>query len=163
MSEAALAEAHSYLAGFPGLITLRHGDLLAAIGSTDKTWDVIFSGFAVHHLMFDEKVRFLRAAGRCLAENGWLILVDVVREESQSRENYLEGYLEFMRENGIKVPQEQLREMCAHVHDYDYPECLSILQEMTSAASLNADCIISRYGQHYALLFTHSSPPEICC
>ncbi|WP_304054265.1 hypothetical protein [Nitrosomonas communis] len=93
-----------------------------------------------------------------------MILVDVVREENQSRENYLEGYLEFMRENGIKVPQEQLREIRAHAHahDYDYPECLSILQEMASAASLNASCIISRYGQHYALLFTHSSLPGIC-
>ncbi|WP_304054263.1 class I SAM-dependent methyltransferase [Nitrosomonas communis] len=70
LSKAALAEAHSYLAGFPGLITLRHGDLLAAIESTDKTWDVIFSGLAVHHLMLDEKARFFRAVGRCLAENG---------------------------------------------------------------------------------------------
>lgn len=162
LSEAALAEARDYLAGFPGQVTLTHGDLLAAIESTDKTWDVIFSGFAVHHLMPEEKARFFRAAGRCLAASGWLILVDVVREENQSRENYLEGYLKFMRESWIKVPHDQLEEACAHVHDYDYPECLSILEEMASAAGLNASRIISRYGPHYTLLFTRSSLPEIC-
>ncbi|MCO6428607.1 class I SAM-dependent methyltransferase [Nitrosomonas communis] len=161
LSEAALAEARSYLAKLTAPVTLTHGDLLAAIESTDKTWDVIFSGFAVHHLLTEEKARFFHAAGRCLAENGWLILVDVVREENQSRENYLEGYLKFMRENWLKVPHDQLEEACAHVHDYDYPECLSILQEMAQAASLNASCIINRYGQHYTLLFTHSSLPEI--
>jgi SAM-dependent methyltransferase len=161
LSEAALAEAHGYLAGFPGPVTLTHGDLLEAIESTDKTWDVIFTGFAVHHLMPEEKARFFRAVGRCLAKSGWLILVDVVREENQSRENYLEDYLKFMRESWIKVPPDQLEEACMHVQDYDYPEYLSTLQEMARAAGLNASRMISRYGQHYTLLFARSSLPEI--
>lgn len=161
LSETALAEARKYLAELPSLVTLTHGDLLEAIESTNKTWDVIFTGFAVHHLMLEEKSRFFYAVGRCLSENGWLILVDVVREENQSREDYLKGYLKFMRENWIKIPQDQLEEACTHVHDYDYPEYLSTLQKMASAAGLNASLMISRYGQHYTLLFSRSNPPEI--
>lgn len=160
LSEAALAEAGDYLAELPNPVTLTHGDLLAAIESTNKTWDVIFTGFAVHHLLPDEKARFFHAAGRCLSESGWLILVDIVREENQSRENYLEGYLKFMRENWIKLPQDQLEEACTHVHDYDYPECLSTLQEMAKAASLNASRVINHYGQHYTLLFSRSELPK---
>ena len=161
LSEAALAEARDYLAGLPGQVILTHGDLLEAVESTDKTWDVLFTGFAIHHLMPEEKARFFRAAGRCLSTNGWLILVDVVREENQSRESYLDGYLQFMREQWSKVPPDQLEEACAHVHDYDYPECLSTLQEMAAAAGLNSTRLLSHYAQHHTLLFSRSAVAEI--
>jgi ubiquinone/menaquinone biosynthesis C-methylase UbiE len=161
LSEAALAEAHDYLKELPGQVILTHGDLLAAAESTDQTWDVLFTGFAIHHLQPEDKARFFRAAGRCLSAGGWLVMVDVVREENQSRENYLDGYLKFMRENWNKVPPEQLEEACTHVHDHDYPECLSTLQEMAAAAGLNATRRVSRHAQHYTLLFSRSAVAEI--
>ncbi|SCY55749.1 class I SAM-dependent methyltransferase [Nitrosospira sp. Nsp13] len=161
LSEAALAEASGYLAELPGQVFLTRGDLLEAIESTEKTWDVIFTGFAIHHLAPDEKARFFHAAGRCLAENGWLILVDVVREENQDRKSYLDGYLKFMRETWTKVPKDQLEEACAHVHDHDYPECLSTLREMASEAGLHSTQLISRYAQHHTLLFSRSTLEKI--
>ena len=161
LSEAALAEARDYLTGLPGQVILTHGDLLEAVESTDQTWDVLFTGFAIHHLMPEEKARFFRAAGRCLSANGWLILVDVVREENQSRESYLDGYLKFMRENWSKVPPDQLEEACTHVHDHDYPECLSSLREMAAAAGLDSTRLISHHAQHHTLLFSRSAVAEI--
>lgn len=162
LSEAALAEARGYLADLPGCrVALMHGDLLAAVEATGKTWDVIFTGFAVHHLTTADKARFFQAVGRCLAEQGWLILVDVVREENQSREDYLQGYLKCMRDTWTEVPPDQLEEACTHVHDHDYPEYFSTLQAMATAAGLKAGRIVDHYGQHHTLLFAHSSLPEI--
>lgn len=162
LSEAALIEARSYLADLPGAtVTLTQGDLLEAVEATSKTWDVIFTGFAVHHLTSVDKARFFQAVGSCLAGKGWLILVDVVREENQSREDYLEGYLKCMRDNWIKVPPDQLEEACTHVHDHDYPEYFSTLQEMAAAAGLQASRIVNQYGQHHTLLFSRSFLPEI--
>ena len=162
LSEAALAEARGYLADLPDLaVTLTQGDLLEAVEATGKTWDVVFTGFAVHHLTSADKARFFQAVGCCLAETGWLVLVDVVREENQSREDYLDGYLSCMRDNWIEVPSDQLEEAYAHVHDHDYPECFSTLQKMAAAAGLKASRIVSRYGQHYTLLFARSSLPQI--
>ena len=160
LSEAALAEARKYLSELTGQVILTHGDLLEAVESTGKIWDVLFTGFAIHHLMPDEKARFFRAAGRCLSENGWLILVDVVREENQDRESYLEGYLKFMREKWTQVPQDQLEEACTHVHDHDYPERFSTLQEMAGAAGLNCTRLISRHAQHYTIVFSRSAPTK---
>lgn len=159
LSEAALAEARGYLADLP--VTLTQGDLLEAVEATGKTWDVVFTGFAVHHLTSADKARFFQAVGRCLAETGWLILVDVVREENQSREDYLDGYLSCMRDNWIEVPSDQLEEACAHVHDHDYPEYFSTLQQMAAATGLKASRVVNHYGQHYTLLFARSSLPEI--
>ena len=157
LSEAALAEADEYLTGLPGHVILTHGDLLEAVEWTGTTWDVLFSGFAVHHLASDEKARFFRAAGRCLSKKGWLILVDVVREENQDRDNFLKAYLNFMREKWTSVPPHQLEEACAHVRDHDYPECLSTLREMAQEVGLDSTRLISRHAQHHTLLFSRSS------
>jgi len=133
LSEAALEEARGYLAKLPCPVVLRHDELLEAAESTDNPWDVIFTGFALHHLTFEEKTRFFQAAGRCLTDNGWLLMVDVVREENQSRENYMEGYLRLMREHWTKIPPDRLETSCEHVEAYDYPESLSTLQKMAKA------------------------------
>jgi SAM-dependent methyltransferase len=160
LSEAALAEAREYLAELPGQVVLTHRDLLKTVESTDKTWDVIFSGFAIHHLMPEEKARFFRAAGQCLSQNGWLVMVDVVREENQDRDSFLDGYLRFMREKWTKVPPDRLEEACAHVRDHDYPECLSTLAEMAEEAGLHSIRLVSREAQHHTLLFSRSAPAE---
>jgi SAM-dependent methyltransferase len=159
LSAAALAEAHEYLAELPGEVVLTQGDLLEAVESTAESWDILFSGFVLHHLMTEQKAHFFRAAGRCLSEKGWLILVDVVREENEDREAYLEGYLRFMREKWTAVPREQLEEACAHVRDYDYPEPLSTLQEMARQAGFPHMRLIGRHAQHHTLLFARSAIP----
>jgi cyclopropane fatty-acyl-phospholipid synthase-like methyltransferase len=156
LSETALAEAREYLAGLPVETSLTQGDLLQTIKSTNQRWDVIFSGFAIHHLKLDEKAQFFRAAAGCLSKEGWLILVDVVREENEDREGFLEGYLNFMRENWTSVPSEQLEEACAHVRDHDYPECLSTLRKMAGEAGLCSMWLISRHAQHHTLLFSRN-------
>lgn len=161
LSETALAEAHDHLAECPATtVTLTHGDLLGAIESSDKAWEVIFTGFAMHHLKPKEKVRFFEAAARCLSENGWLIVVDVVREANQSRENYLQHYLRLMREHWTRIPKAQLEEACTHVHAHDYPETLAALQAMASAAGLTASRMVSHYGPHHTLLFTRPGMAE---
>ena len=159
LSEAALEEARGHLAGLPCPVVLTQGDLLQAAESTDKKWDVIFTGFALHHLTPEEKQRFFQATSRCLSDCGWLLMVDVVRDENQSRENYLENYLRYMREHWTQIPPDQLETACEHVAAYDYPESLSTLQTMATAAGLTSSLVASRYGQHYSVLFSRDILP----
>ena len=159
LSEAALEEARGYLAKLPCPVVLRHGELLEAAESTDNQWDVIFTGFALHHLTSEEKMRFFQVAGRCLTKSGWLLMVDVVRDENQSREDYMEGYLRLMREHWTQIPPDQLEAACEHVAANDYPESLSTLQKMAKAAGLSNSLVISRYGQHYSVLFSRHALP----
>jgi cyclopropane fatty-acyl-phospholipid synthase-like methyltransferase len=161
LSEAALEEARDNLADLSCPVVLTHGDLLEAVESTEIKWDVIFTGFAVHHLTTEAKERFFQSAGRCLTDNGWLLMVDVVREESQSREDYLKYYLRLMRDRWTQIPPDQLETACAHVEAYDYPEYLSTLKEMAKASGLNSSHVICRYGQHYAVWFSRNGLPEL--
>lgn len=157
LSESALEEARGYLAGLSCPVLLKQGDLLEAVESTDMKWDVIFTGFAVHHLTPEEKARFFRAAGRCLPDSGWLLMADVVREKDQSREEYLEGYLRFMREFWNRIPQDELEAACAHVETCDYPEDLATLKEMAKASGLHASHVASQYERHFTILFSRKT------
>jgi cyclopropane fatty-acyl-phospholipid synthase-like methyltransferase len=154
MSEMALHEAQSFVADLHFPVELTHGDLLKVVEATDQPWDVIFSGFALHHLTRDEKARLFRAAGRCLSAKGWLLMIDIVREEGQSREDFLREYLREMRERWTQIPPDQLEEACEHVAACDYPEYLADLQEMAMASGLANSRVIARYRQHYAVLFS---------
>ena len=158
MSEMALHEARAFLADLHCPVELMHGDLLETVEVTDQQWDVIFSGFALHHLVRDEKARLFRVAGRCLSASGWLLMVDIVREEGQSREEYLQDYLAAMRERWTQIPPYQLESACEHVAASDYPECLADLQEMATASGLVNSRVIARYGQHCAVLFSREVP-----
>jgi len=157
LSEAALHEAQEYLLGLPTQTMFSHADLLQSIETTTQNWDIIFSGFALHHLMPVEKRRFFDAVSRCLLPGGQFILVDVIRENNQSRTEYLEGYLKFMRDKWIKVSSDQIDEACAHVAEHDYPESLAILNEMSQAAKLKSMRVVNHYEQHYILVFSHNS------
>lgn len=161
LSGTALAEARKYLAELAGEVVLTQADLLEAVESTALSWDVLFTGFALHHLLPEQKARFFQAAGRCLADQGWFILVDVLREENQDRESYLEGYLQFMREKWTAVPREQLEEACAHVREHDHPESLSTLREMARQAGLMHTHLVSRHAQHHTLLFSRHAVTAI--
>jgi len=153
LSASALDEAHTYLKGIANT-GLHQKDMLKAVEDTDSAFDIIFSGFAVHHLDAEGKQRLFSACAERLAPGGQFILVDVVREDGQTREQYLEGYLNFMRTQWTEVLPEHLDEACAHVAAYDFPETLEDLKQMARQAALSEPHLIGRYGQHYILRFT---------
>ncbi len=153
LSASALDEARTYLKGIANT-GLHHKDMLKAVEETDSAFDVIFTGFAVHHLDTAGKQRLLSACAERLAPGGQLIMVDVVREDGQTREQYLDGYLNFMRTQWTEILPEHLDEACAHVAAYDFPETLADLTQMAKQAALSEPEVIGRYQQHYILRFT---------
>ena len=159
LSGNALREAQTYLAELSCPVELTHRDLLETLETSVRRWDVIFTGFALHHLSRDQKARLFGAAGQCLSDNGWLLMVDVVREENQSREEYLQEYLRDMRGRWTGIPPEQLELACEHVAANDYPEQLPALQEMAKASGLNNSCVIGKFGHHHAVLFSRGVAP----
>ena len=153
LSAAALQEAREHLAALKQ-VTLHHQDMLHAARQADAAFDVIFTSFAVHHLDAEEKQQLFHACAARLAPGGMLMMVDIVREENQSREEYLERYLETMRARWTQVRPDHLEEACAHVAAFDFPETLSSLARMASAAGLSQMQLLQRHDQHHVIAFT---------
>ena len=152
LSVSALDEARTYLRGIANT-GLHYKDMLNAVENADTAFDIIFSGFAVHHLDAAGKQRLFTACAEHLVAGGQFILVDVVREEGQTREQYLDGYLNFMRTKWTEVQSEHLDEACSHVSAYDFPETLADLTQMAKQAGLGEPQIIGQHQQHYILRF----------
>ena len=151
LSEAALSEAPSYLAPLANT-TLRCADMLHAVRTAESTHDVLFSGYAVHHLDTAGKQALFNAGAACLKPGGTFILLDVAREPGQSRQDYLQGYLHNMRTKWTAVRPDHLDEACAHVAAYDFPETLPDLQEMARTAGFTDIRLVDRHAQHHLLL-----------
>lgn len=153
LSATALQEARDYLHGLEK-VTLHHTDMLQAVRAADAAFDVIFTGFAVHHLDAAEKQDLFHACAAKLSPGGVFLMVDVVREEGQPLDDYLDGYLGTMRATWTAVHPEQLDEACAHVASFDFPEMLSDLTAMAANAGLAQTRLLQRHAQHHILQFS---------
>lgn len=153
LSATALEEARNYLRGLEK-VTLHHTDMLQAVRAADGVFDIIFTGFAVHHLDAVEKQELFHACAAKLAPGGAFLMVDVVREEGQPLDEYLQGYLGTMRTTWTAVQPEHLDEACAHVAAFDFPEMLSDLTQMAVNAGLKQTRLLRRHAQHHVLHFS---------
>lgn len=152
LSPAALDEARSYLSGLEN-ISLHCQDMLHAVQTAEGTFDTIFSGYAVHHLDAEEKQQLFHACAARLAPGGTFILVDIAREEGQSRQHYLDTYLHTMRTQWTAIHPADMDAACAHVAAYDFPETLTDLTQMATAASFREVMLVERFAQHHVITF----------
>ncbi len=152
LSGVALEEAADYLKGVPR-VSLRNQDMLEAVADVEATYELIFTGYAVHHLPSGAKAQLFHSAAGRLAPGGEIIMVDVLREEGQSREAYLREYIGIMSNDWTAVKREHVEEACAHVAAHDFPETFSGLVQMAEAAGLRKIQLLDRHTHHHLMLF----------
>jgi SAM-dependent methyltransferase len=152
LSSAALGEAEDHLSGISKK-TLTRGEMLSFLEGSSGSFDLIFTGFAVHHLDTEAKQRFFKASSLRLAPCGELIMVDVARGEGETRECYLESYIRMMRTAWTGISPEHLEEACAHVKAHDFPETVTGLKQMAFRAGFSQSRLVARHGQHHLLEF----------
>ena len=108
--------------------TWQQGDLLAwAVrpdslpnGSEPERVDVIHSAFAIHPLSDSQKIEFLRGARQRIEPDGLLLWVDVFQNADDTRETYLDRYIDRVRRwpglNGL-----QMQAIVEHMQQCDWP------------------------------------------
>lgn len=154
LSPAALEGAARSLAGLP-VVELREQEMLKCLADlVPGSADVVYSGFAMHHLPQRDKRRMFEAIAEVRSPGGMLLLVDVVREPGESRAQYLESYLRMVATEWPALSAAQLREVCQHVAEHDFPESGPVLEEMASQVGLTQCRVLARHRQHYAMLFS---------
>lgn len=153
LSRAALDEAAIQLRALPA-VELREQDMLTcALGAAPASFDFIYSSFAMHHLATADKQRMFQACASLLPAGGDFLLVDVLREGNQTREQYLNNYLKMMRTEWSAIEPQQIEEVCRHIAAYDFPETSSALAEMAQAAGFLDVRKLGEFRQHWVLHF----------
>jgi len=152
LSETALALAARELANLPCPVTLAHGDIIEALAE-DDSYDVIHSSFVLHHLPTGQKGEFFRRAARRLTPNGLLLLVDVVREEDETLDDYHRRYCAWVRRDWTGLSAEERDAICDHLVANDLPEPFSTLLALAQAAGMQEAPGGVQYGAHRLACF----------
>lgn len=153
LSPTALAEARDYLAGI-GNVSLHEQDMTVFAADWDGRCGVIFTGYAVHHLSNESKGGLLRSGAARLLPGGELLMIDVLRDDGEDRDGYIDRYLRLMRDEWTTIPREMIEEACDHVAAHDQPASLAELRDLASRAGFANVEVIERHGPHHLLRFS---------
>jgi SAM-dependent methyltransferase len=154
LSDAALAQAKGNLAGLRCPVELHQGDLLEGLKDSER-FDLIFSSFALHHLVSGDKANFFQFAYQRLDEKGILVLIDVMRENDEDRPVYLDRYCGWLRSEWKTLTTEALDAFCDHIRSYDFPETAAAIRAMAKHAGFSCS-EVNRYRWHHIWQFDKS-------
>jgi cyclopropane fatty-acyl-phospholipid synthase-like methyltransferase len=153
LSAMALDYAARNLASLGCPIDLHQGDLLVGLQASGEKVDLIFSSFALHHLVSTDKAVFFQLAYEGLSENGMLLLIDAMREEDEDHELYMDRYCGWLRSAWETMHPEELDAICDHIRNSDFPETASGLYAMATKAGFGKCIEINRFRWHHTLCF----------
>ena len=155
LSEVALKLADERLHNLRLKVELEVDDMVDFLERDDpQNFDVIFSGFALHHLSTTDKQRFLMAVKKRLTPEGEFILVDVFRDEGQDLPDYLDAYCGKMANEWKTLTEEEMDYAITHVREFDMPETLKTLEILASKAGLKRCETIEQQTWHRLIRIT---------
>ena len=123
---------------------------------TDRRFDIIFTGFALHHLSDSDKASMFKNLRQLLNNNGILLYIDVCRREGESRDEYLERYLAPTWSHWQALDDAQTELLNQHVRSSDFPATRSLLESMAVQAGFaSCDCLLQDDEHANILLAMH--------
>ncbi|MEI6757694.1 MAG: class I SAM-dependent methyltransferase [Chlorobium sp.] len=137
LSPYALDVARKNLEPFGISVNLLCRDMVAVLkDAPENHFDVVYSGYALHHLSTEEKQTFFKECRRTLRENGCVILVDLMLEEGVARPAYLDSYNGVVAKHWKALTHNERDQVQEHIRNCDFPETPSVIQMLASNAGL---------------------------
>lgn len=122
----------------------------------NNDYDVIMSGYALHHLSDVEKLALFEDVYRNLNAGGCFIYFDVFMRESQSREQYTHEYCEMIRSEWDQLSKDSKDAAIEHVSKCDFPGYYSVIESEIEALGLKKmsyDCQYDSRHVHRTMIF----------
>ena len=122
MSEMALSFAEKNLAGLSSSLHLQAGPMEESIKkAAPESFDLIYSSFAIHHLQDADKKELLSDFYSRLKQGGTIILIDILRDSSLSRHEYIEEYIRYIDQTWNVFSADDKQLIFDHMRNYDFP------------------------------------------
>jgi len=132
LSRMAMDFASDKLDGKIDEITLVNGDMVEETSKIDSQFDLVIAGYTIHHLDRKAKTEFLSSLKDRLRPGGLLIVYDLVSEEDEKPEAFIERLIGLFNSSWSELSPEQLQRVSDHVSQNDKPEPWSTWQRIAS-------------------------------
>ncbi len=137
-SETALSKAKANFDSLKFPFRLYLGDLWETLRSLTGGFDVVVASFSLDLLQTtEEKQQVLEECFRVLNPGGLVAIVDVFRNEDETRDEYLQRWIEFAKKNYKALDHEEMACLADHVRSNDFPETLFTYRIIAQAAGYN--------------------------
>ncbi|MEI7696298.1 MAG: class I SAM-dependent methyltransferase [Chlorobium sp.] len=151
LSPYALDVARNNLEPFGIRVNLLCRDMVAVLREAPENhFDIVYSGYALHHLSTNEKQTFFIECRRTLRENGCVILVDVMLEEEQARSAYLDCYNGAVATQWDALTAHERKQVQEHIRNCDFPETPAVMQMLANNAGLTSCRMLEKQTWHEA-------------
>ena len=150
-----LARANLEQLGAPFLLT--EGDFQRDLSSVQGTFDVVYIGLSLHHLMRREKEGFFPLLREKVAPGGALLIFDPVLNPGESRDCYMGRWVDHAEWSWKALSGEDVSRAVEHVTTSDHPEEIATLNRFALSAGFHsAEVLFLDRTDFYALMVFRS-------
>jgi cyclopropane fatty-acyl-phospholipid synthase-like methyltransferase len=128
-------------------------NMTIAIPRISTPVDIIFTSYAVHHLSLEDKFHFIESCKQKLNQNGYLLMVDGVLKDNQTREEWLAGLQERMETTIPEVTSDEIASRMQHPRADDFPESIETFSKIAQQQAWKSFQIIVNKGLFAFMIF----------
>ncbi|NNJ84081.1 MAG: class I SAM-dependent methyltransferase [Gammaproteobacteria bacterium] len=138
ISNASLQFARENLQGINGAATLINNDFVAELENIHRAFDIIISGYTLHHLEAEDKKRFFSSVAGVLAERGVFIFYDIEKEPKETPADFNERCCNIVANRWVSLGKKGTENTTTHMKESDKPETEAFHREGMKKAGLSA-------------------------
>ena len=158
LSQPALQLAKANLAPWSSQLELNCLDMLEQLGQIpDNSLDLVFSSYAIHHLTDQSKLVLFKECFRVLKHSGSFVLIDVMRNDGQNRNDYLNNYLSMVEKDWVAINPIERGRITEHVRANDFPLSPSEYQSLARQAGFQKESLLDAHSFHQAWAYQRLS------
>ena len=134
IAESSIEQARATTASWKGRVELICGNLFDSLHSMAAgSANVVLASYSLHHFSTADKIKLLREIGRVLQPGGALLWIDAVRDEGESRDEFVNGLAGEIKRDWTLLSVEERGRAAEHVLTSDFPETEAWMMEQTAA------------------------------
>ena len=135
LAESAIERARGNLEIWPGRVELVCGNLAEVLAERPAaSANVVLASYSLHHFSTGDKLKLIDEIRRLLVPGGAFVWIDAVRDEGESRDQYIDRLTRVMSHDWVGLSVEQRERGVTHVRTSDFPETKSWMLEQVEAA-----------------------------
>jgi ubiquinone/menaquinone biosynthesis C-methylase UbiE len=138
LAESSIERARARVAIWPGRADLASGNLAETLHRLpNQSANVALASYSLHHFSTNDKLTLINDIHRLLEPSGAFLWIDIVRNDNESRQEYIDRITHAMTHDWVGLAPEQRQLGVNHVRQSDFPETRSWMLEHVQSAGFH--------------------------